>query len=191
MVMKKLLLFLLLAFSSLSTYGQDDWLDDISINFRKWNSLLTFNKNFGLNFPGWGLTHYGYINGEESNWIVPWVLSLENYQLISESSEASYFKKKGVFNLGIGLGALKKLNEKSYLNFTFLIPIEGRSSPELGRKKDFEDYLVGLYMTQGIFFVPDSDFGITFGVGIFERLLRSDHYRNDVGFKIEIGIKFL
>jgi len=46
--MKKLLLFLLLVFSLLSTYGQDDWLDEISINFRKWNSLLTFTKNFGF-----------------------------------------------------------------------------------------------------------------------------------------------
>jgi hypothetical protein len=191
MVMKKLLLFLLVVFSSLSIYGQDDWLDDISINFRKWNSLLTFTKNFGFNFPGWGLTHYGYINGNESEWMVPWVLSFENYQLISESSEESYFRKKGAFNLGIGVAAFKKLNGKSHLNFTFLIPIEGRSSPELGRNKDFEDYLLGLYMTQGIFFVPESDFGITFGVGIFERFLRSDHYRNDVGFKIEIGIKFL
>ena len=68
--MKKLLLFLLLVFSSLSNYGQDDWLDDISINFREWNSLLTFNKNFGLTGMtldsklSWGLSFYKLIYPE-------------------------------------------------------------------------------------------------------------------------------
>jgi hypothetical protein len=44
--------------------------------------------------------------------------------------------------------------------------------------------------SQGIYFIPKSKIGITLGLGVYEKLLNSKVYNNDIGVKLEIGIKF-
>ena len=50
--------------------------------------------------------------------------------------------------------------------------------------------IFGISPSQGVYFIPKSNFGLTVGVSVFERLLSSKVYKNDFGVKLELGIKF-
>jgi len=153
-----------------------------------------FKKTFGIHYPGWGLSYYGYhidIN-EETEWIFPWIITLESYKLPPDPPDpnAGYFiDTKTELHIGGGISTAKRLKKTMYLKFEFLIPINLASS-EVESKKEIEDYLLGVAMSQGIIFIPQSRLGLTFGVAIFERWLNSDVYRNDIGIQLEAGIKF-
>jgi hypothetical protein len=153
-----------------------------------------FDKTFGVHYPGWGLSYYGYhidIN-EETEWIFPWVVTLESYKLPPDPPDpnAGYFiDTKTEMHIGAGISMAKRLKKTMYLKFEFLIPINLASS-DLESKKEIEDHLLGVAMSQGLIFIPQSRFGLTFGVAIFERWLNSDVYRNDIGIQLEAGIKF-
>lgn len=189
---KVLTLLLLVLLSSISAPGQNDLFRTNDLG--PWNSLLMFSKAFGIHYPGWGLSYYGYhidIN-EETEWIFPWVVTLESYKLPPDPPDpnARYFiDTKADMHIGAGISAAKRLKETIYLKFAFLIPFNLASS-DLESKNEIEDYLLGVAMSQGVIFIPQSRFGLTFGVAIFERWLNSDIYRNDIGIQLEVGIKF-
>jgi hypothetical protein len=48
----------------------------------------------------------------------------------------------------------------------------------------------GLNPSQGIVFVPESKFGITLGLGGYEKVQSSKVYKSDAGVQLQIGIKF-
>lgn len=191
--LKKILTFLLLVLGfAISTQGQNDLFR--SNDSGPWNSLLMFDKTFGVHYPGWGLSYYGYHIDidEETEWIFPWVVTLESYKLPPDPPDpnAGYFiDTKTELHIGGGISMAKRLKKTMYLKFEFLIPINLASS-DLESKKEIEDYFLGVAMSQGVLFIPESKFGLTFGVAIFERLLNSEVYKNDIGIQLEIGIKF-
>ena len=193
LIFKKVLTFLLLVLlSSLSALGQYDLFQ--SNDSGKWNSILMFNKTFGIHYPGWGLSYSGYhmdIN-KDKDWIFPWVVNIESYKLPPDPPEpnAGYFVDTKVnMKVGVGISAYKRLSKIFFMKFKFLIPLNLTSS-DMETKKERGDYLLGVAMSQGLVFIPESSFGITFDVGIFERLLSSDVYKNDIGIQLEIGVKF-
>ena len=190
---KKILIFFVLVLVwSVSTFGQYDLFQ--SGNSGKWNSILLFNKSFGIHYPGWGLSYYGYHVDidEDTDWIFPWVVAFESYKLPPDPPDpnASYFIDTKVdMHVGAGISAAKRLKETIYLKFAFLIPFNLASS-DLDSQNEIKEYLLGVAMSQGVLFIPESKFGLTFGVAIFERLLNSEVYRNDIGIQLEVGIKF-
>ncbi len=157
----------------------------------RWNSLLTFNKTLGVNADGWALTYYGYTNSEKSKWIIPWVISIENYTV-----DPTYFSQWGYSQAQFsyympGISAFNKLNEKGNLmaNFTFMIPVGSEKLTDYSGRESTH-FVIGLAPTQGIYFVPESNFGITFGIGVYEKLMTSKVYKSDIGIKFEFGLKF-
>ncbi|RKY47374.1 MAG: hypothetical protein DRP88_04610 [Candidatus Neomarinimicrobiota bacterium] len=155
----------------------------------QWNSLLTFNKTFGINATGWGLSYYRYTKTGMSNWIIPWVVSIENFTINTDYFSQFEYQEAKLNYWMPGISAFKKLNDNFYANLTFLIPIGNETLTDFNGKET-ENFLIGLAPTQGIYFIPKSNSGITFGIGIYECLLTSEVYKSDFGFKAEIGIKF-
>lgn len=156
-----------------------------------WNSLLTFNKTWGVNADGWGLTYYGYTINKKSDWIIPWVISLERYTIDPEYFSQWGYQEAQFSYYMPGLSAFKKLNKNGnlYSNFTFMIPLGSEKLTDF-RGEESTHFIIGLAPTQGLYFIPKSKFGITFGLGIYERLLTSKVYKSDIGIKAEMGIKF-
>jgi hypothetical protein len=155
----------------------------------RWNSLLTFNKTFGINATGWGLSYYGYTKNEKSDWIIPWVVSIESFTINTDYFSQFDYQEAKLNYWMPGISAFKKLNDNFYASFTFLIPIGNETLTDFNGNET-DNFLIGLAPTQGIYFIPKSNFGFTFGVGIYERLLTSEVYKSDFGFKVEVGIKF-
>jgi hypothetical protein len=44
--------------------------------------------------------------------------------------------------------------------------------------------------SQGIHFISKANAGITFGIGIYERVLSAETYSRDIGIKADFGLKF-
>ena len=133
----------------------------------RWNSLLTFNKTFGINAEGWGFSYYGYTVKEKSNWIIPWVVSIESFTINTDYFSQFNYQKAKLNYWMPGLSAFKKLNDNLFVNLTFLIPIGSETLTDFnGHKTD--NFLIGIAPTQGLYFIPKSNFGITFGIGIMK-----------------------
>ena len=86
----------------------------------------------------------------------------------------------------IGIGPLRKLNDYFYLNlgFQFLIGMESLGDNTTANP------VYGIAPFQGLMFIPKSKIGICVGVGLYEKLLTSEFYQNDIGVKLEVGLKF-
>jgi hypothetical protein len=133
-----------------STQGQNNFFQ--SNDSGPWNSLLMFNKMFSAHYPGWGLAYYGYYIDidEETEWIIPWVVTLESYKIPPDPPDpnASYFiDTKANFHIGAGISAAKRLKETIYLKFAFLIPFNLASS-DLESQNEIEEFLLGVAMSQ-------------------------------------------
>lgn len=164
-------------------------LSNVSRESIRWNSLLTFNRTFGINANGWGLTYYGYAFDETSDWIIPMVIAIEGFTIDTDYFRQFKYQKASLNYWMPGISAFKELGGNIYANLTLLIPVGNETLTDFyGNETD--GFLIGLAPAQGIYYIPKSNFGITLGIGMYQRLLTSKVYKSDFGFKAEIGLKF-
>jgi hypothetical protein len=154
----------------------------------QYNNVFSFNPSFGIYAAGWGLTYYRFSNIEKSDWIIPFMLSIESFYLnTATTGYTGYQKAKLNFSMP-GISAFKKLAGGAYVNLTLLIPVGHETLTSEGRES--ENFFIGVASSQGILFIPKSNSGITIGFGIYQRLLTSKVYKKDFGVRAEIGLKF-
>ena len=87
-----------------------------------------------------------------------------------------------------GICALRKLNDYCWFNLALQIPVGSEVLIDFYGKKT-DNIFFGIEPSQGLYFIPKS-FGITFGIGLYEKFLTSEVYKSDFGFKAELGVKF-
>jgi hypothetical protein len=88
-----------------------------------------------------------------------------------------------------GISTIRKLNNDVYLNLgAYLL----YGSEYLVSDNYDESYLslFGLSALQGLLIFPPSRFGLCVGLSIYQKFLTSPVYRNDLGIKLDVGIKF-
>lgn len=153
------------------------------------NSLLTFHMAFGMNASGWSLSYYRFVNKKTSNWIIPWMVSIEAFTINPEIFQKTNYYEARLSYWMPGVSAFKRLSDRLYLNLTLLIPV-GRESLTTFYGNVRQNFLFGFAPAQGLYFIPKSNRGLTFGIGVFERVLSSEVYSTDIGFKAEVGFKF-
>lgn len=156
---------------------------------QKWINLITYSKRYGVNATGWAIQYYGYILQNGSKWIIPCYFGLENFDLNSEYISQFDYQSVNMSYYLVGISPFKKLNDHLYLNLGFQLI--------LGTEDLIDNYgyqsthsIFGIAPSQGLYFIPKSAFGITIGLGIYEKIINSEVYKNDLGIKIEIGVKF-
>jgi hypothetical protein len=154
----------------------------------RWNNLLTYNKTFGVNADGWGLNYYGYWENGNKKWRFPVVLSIERFTLNTERINFASYEKVEMRYWMPGFTALRRLSNNFYVHLGLLIPIGSETLTSRFGDEEKNSFW-GVAASQGLYFIPESPFGITFGVAIYERFLTSEVYREDIGVKLEIGIK--
>ncbi|MDD4713085.1 MAG: hypothetical protein WC108_04835 [Bacteroidales bacterium] len=155
----------------------------------KWINLITFSKRYGVHATGWAIQYYGYVLQNGSKWIIPCYLGLENFDLNSEYISQFDYQSVNMNYYLVGISPFRKLNDHLYLNLGLQLII---GSEDL---KDYDGYqsthsIFGVAPSQGIYIIPKSNFGITIGLGFYEKFLNSEVYKNDLGIKVEIGVKF-
>lgn len=155
-----------------------------------WNSMLSFNQSIGANAKGWGLNYYTYVKKKDLNsWTIPPMFSIERFMLFPDYLLQTKYKEIELHYFMIGASAYKKIEGNLYFNLQCMLPM-GKET--LTNYQDFkqESSLFGITSSQGLIYIPQSKFGIVFGVSIYERFFTSEAYNYDVGIKGELGIKF-
>ncbi len=153
-----------------------------------WVNVVTVAPRIGIHAGGWSLQYSGFILKTDSKWVVPLTISIESSKINDEYFYQSGYEAVSLRYSMVGISPLRRLNKYFYANFGVQLLL---GSEELYVNNYYTKKAVyGLVPCQGIFFIPASKFGISFGIGIYEKLLTSEVYKNDVGLQFEAGLKF-
>ncbi|WP_010662287.1 hypothetical protein [Marinilabilia salmonicolor] len=155
----------------------------------EWINLAVYSQRIGANATGWGVDYYGYNLTSRSRWVLPLVVGIEGFDI-----RPDYFNKSGYYMaemsyMTFGISPLYHLGDKFYLNLGVRL-IYGEEELTDFSGDVSSNIFFGLNPSQGIVFIPESKFGVTLGIGIYEKVLSSNVYNNDVGVTFQLGIKF-
>jgi hypothetical protein len=155
----------------------------------RWVNILTFSPKFGIHATGWSVQYIGFNQTNISKWIIPLIIGVEGFEISSDYFSNFNYQAASMSYFMIGISPFLKLNDYFFINLGFNI---------LGGDELLEDFygdtdshaFIGASPFQGIYFISKSNFGITVGVGVYEKILSSKIYKSDLGVKFEVGIKF-
>jgi len=155
----------------------------------KWSNLLTYSRKYGTHASGWSLQYYGFNLKNTSKWIIPVVFGLEGFNIDSEYFSQSDYYSVNMSYLLAGISPFYKLDKNIYLSLGAQIIYGQEELQDLYGKETISSFW-GLAPSQGIYFISESDFGLIVGLSAYEKILSSKVYKNDIGIKLELGIKF-
>lgn len=155
----------------------------------KWINLITYSQRYGLHAKGWAVQYYGYNLKNTSKWSIPIIFGIEGFEIYTDYfSQFDYHSVKMSYFLA-GISPFYKLNDKFFLNLGLNI-VFGEEKLKDFYGTESSNTFFGFSPSQGIYFIPKSKFGLTVGISVYEKLLSSEVYKNDLGLKLELGIKF-
>ncbi|HTB06836.1 MAG TPA: hypothetical protein VK806_07790 [Bacteroidia bacterium] len=161
-----------------------------AISTNKIPKEILFTGSFmqGTNANGFDISLYRWPEADSGGWRFPGTIFFENLTINPSAFDHSgYLADKINYGL-IGVSVFKNLSTSIYLNLSGLMII---GSEELTDTFEFTSYnlVVGGEATEGIYYVSKAQFGVVFGIAAYEKVLNSVIYKNDIGFKIEAGLK--
>lgn len=152
-------------------------------------NLLTVVRTYGVNATSWGASYAAYTADSLANWIFPWGISMERFTVRQEYfNQFNYHMAKWNYFMP-GISAYRKITKQIYVNFSFRIPMGTEVLTDFSDNTTTK-YVIGIAPSQGFQFIANSKFGLTIGLGIYERLLTSEVYNSDIGIKVNVGFKF-
>ncbi len=157
---------------------------------QRWINMITYARTYGIHAQGWSAHYYGYTFTNSCRWALPVVIGINWHEINADYILESGYYEASIGYALIGISPFYKLNDVFLLKLGANIMIGSeRLSSRCACTPDTKS-VWGIATEQGVYFVPKSRFGITVGVGIYEKLLTSKVYKNDLGVRLELGIKF-
>lgn len=155
----------------------------------KWISLITYSQRYGVHASGWSIQYYGYNLKNTSKWAIPIVFGIEDFEIHDDYFYQSEYQSVNMSYFLAGICPFYKLGDNFFLNLgANLIFGEEELSNSYGT--DSSNTFLGFSPSQGVYFIPKSKMGLTFGLSVYEKILSSKVYKNDLGIKLEVGVKF-
>jgi hypothetical protein len=155
----------------------------------KWINLITYSKRFGIHANGWAIQYYGYNLKSTAKWLIPIVFGIESFEIDSDYFSQFGYQSVNMSYYTAGVSPFYKIDDNFFLNLGINIIYGQEQLLNYNGNESFNTFF-GLSPSQGIYYIPQSKFGIIVGLSIYEKLLSSQAYKNDLGVKLEIGIKF-
>lgn len=154
-----------------------------------WNNLITYSQRYGIHAKGWSVQYYGYNLRSKSKWVIPIIFGFESYKIHSDYFSQFDYQSASLAYIVTGISPFYRFSDSFYLNLGInlifgdekLVDFNGRESSK---------FIFGIYPSQGIYLITNSSIGFTLGISVYEMLRSSEVYGNDIGLKLEIGIKF-
>lgn len=155
----------------------------------KWINLITYSQRYGLHADGLSVQYYRYNLRNTSKWAIPILFGFERFTIHTDYfSQFDYQSVNMSYSLA-GISPFYKLNDNFFLKIGANIIFGEEELTDLYGMINSNTFF-GFSPSQGIYFIPKSKVGITLGLSVYEKLLSSEVYKNDVGIKLEIGLKF-
>ena len=155
----------------------------------KWINLITYSQRYGLHADGWSVQYYGYNLRNTSKWTIPILFAIEGFTIHTDYFSQFDYQSVNMSYFMAGISPFYKLNDNFFLNLGANI-IFGEERLTDFYAAESSNTFFGFSPSQGIYFIPKSKVGITLGLSVYEKILSSEVYKNDLGVKLEIGIKF-
>ena len=155
----------------------------------KWINLITYSQKYGIHANGWEIQGYGYFLKNDSKWILPITYGIEDFKINPDYFSQSGYQSARMNYYMVGISPLRKLNDYLYVNIGLQFLLGSESLVDYYGNGSTNE-IFGIAPSQGFMFIPKSKIGICIGVGVQEKLLTSAFYQNDIGLKLEIGLKF-
>jgi hypothetical protein len=155
----------------------------------KWINLITYSQRYGLHANGWSVQYYGYNLRNTSKWTIPIIFGFEGFAIHTDYFSQFDYQSVNMSYFLAGISPFYKLDDNFFLNLGANI-IFGEEELTNFYGTESSNTFFGFSPSQGIYFIPKSKVGITLGLSVYEKLLSSEVYKNDIGIKLEIGIKF-
>lgn len=155
----------------------------------QWINLITYSQRYGLHADGWTLQYYGYNLTNKAKWIFPLIFGIELFELHADYFEQSEYQAGNMSYFSGGISPFYKLTKYLYLNIDLRILFGDEEITDFYSRETSHSF-IGISHSQGIYFIPKSRFGIVAGLSLNEKLLSSKVYKNDLGLKLEVGLKF-
>jgi hypothetical protein len=155
----------------------------------KWINLITYSQKYGINAKGWSVQYYGYNLKNTSNWSIPVLFGIEGFEIYSDYFSQFHYQSVAMSYFLIGISPFYRLSDNFFLNLGINMVIGNENLKDFYGKESSNTFF-GIAPSQGIYFIPKSKWGITMGLSVYEKALSSKVYKNDLGVKLEIGIKF-
>jgi hypothetical protein len=154
---------------------------------RYWANLITVSQTFGSKKSSQAIHYFGYYFTSDSKWLFPIHLGFESLNFNSDYTPE--YEPLELFYSSIGVSPLLILTNNFYLKFDCYF-LYGHEKYIFTPTENRSQTIWGVKMSQCLFFIPESKFGITAGIGIYQNFLESDLLRRDYGVNFEIGLKF-
>ena len=156
---------------------------------QKWVNLLTYSQRFGVHAKGWSVQYYGYNFRNTAKWFIPVVFGFESFDIDPGYFSESGYNYANISYLNAGISPFYKMNDFLFLNLGVQLIVGEEELQDSGGKESNRS-LFGISPSQGFYFIPQSKAGLALGISVYEKLMSSKVYKNDIGVKLELGIKF-
>jgi len=155
----------------------------------KWINLITYSQRYGLHADGWSVQYYGYNLRNASKWTIPILFGIERFAIHADYFSQFDYQSVNMSYFLAGISPFYKLDDNLFLNLGANI-IFGEEELTNFYGTESSNTFFGFSPSQGVYFIPKSKVGLTLGLSIYEKILSSKVYKNDIGIKLELGIKF-
>ncbi len=153
----------------------------------KWTNIISYKRIRGKHTEGWGISYIGF--SENKKLILPFIYSFDKYRIKPGSLKNSNYESANYFTPSFGIEFYYKLFPRVYTNISLQVPVGIERLRDNNGKKS-NNFIIGIASSQGLLFIPKSDFGLVFGAGIYQKAQTSKIYKTDFGVEFTVGIKF-
>ena len=184
--MKPLFLSLTLFFAT-SIFSQPNQPEQ----YHSWKKLVLLSKFYGINSEAVKVHAYSNNNRKipAREWIFPWAIGLEQSEIKKKVFSETNYKSYSSMYFSIGRNGFKHFRNNIFFNGMLSIGLGNEKLTSFSNEKT-NQFLFGLEASQGLLFIPKSQFGLVLGLGVFEKVFTSKIYSFDAGIQITAGIAF-
>lgn len=157
-------------------------------NPNRYNTRLLVNQSVGLNAKTLSFIINLYRITDTSKWVIPLSTSFDFFKIHGKSYRFNVDESSTISFAAPGISAYRKLSTHWWINFKGQVPLGIEKEVTLTDSR--HHFVFGFGLSQSLILIPPEKAGITFGLGTYQRLLKSEIYPWDLGLVFELGLKF-
>lgn len=156
---------------------------------QNWNNIISVSKMEGTHTSG---LQFSYLKNTDfwwNDWLIPLSFSFQTKEIqeetFLESPYLSVTKTQGT----LGFSGYKPIAPQWLLKVEVGVILGSEILVDLFNQRD-ERFVFGLGSSQGVMFVPSSQWGVVLQAGLYEDIVNSKLYTFDVGVHFGAGLQF-
>jgi len=170
---------------------QEVMANDVRYKLR-WINMLTYRQTVGFVDNGYNLSYYGYLK-TKGVWTYPISIKLSGSTNYNDANIKPNYKDWSQSLSYWGMSGFRNLKDNWYLSLGGYIPLgweRYRYDDQLSTDKRRFHLLCGVNTEERILYMSPNKVGLVLGAGFYQKLMNSKVYTVDVGFSLEVGLKF-